>query len=341
MVCRKRRSITVSALIAATLAAIPAAASAGPPTGRDYAGYLMVYFTDEWLDDGERIYFATSEDGLRWEDVNAGRPVLVSRLGEQGVRDPSVIRSPSGDKFYMLATDLRIASGKGWEAAVTNGSTSIIIWESPDLVNWSPARMVDIGAGIPQAGYVWAPEAIYDDSTGDYFVYWTTKSPLNGIVKGRIYYARTRDFKTFSPATLYIDRPGKEIVIDTQIMRLDDTAGFKYVRVSGDGTFEGSDRLLGEWTRIGDLSHLGLSGVEGPILYRFNQPGKWGLLMDRNIAKQGYLPLESPDPTRAGSFQLVPEERYAFGKVKKRHGSVLNITGDELRALKKINIKAE
>lgn len=60
---------------------------------------------------------------------------------------------------------------------------------------------------IPGGGCAWAPEAIFDDATGDYVVYWTTVTPLDGQVKPRIYYARTRDFRTFSAARLYIDRP--------------------------------------------------------------------------------------------------------------------------------------
>ncbi|MHA4867239.1 glycoside hydrolase family 43 protein [Duganella sp. PWIR1] len=333
----KRRILTLSALagVASVLTSAPSVSAASGDAA--YDAYLMVYFTDEWLEDGERIYFATSKDGLHWEDVNGGRPVLTSNLGDKGVRDPSIIRSPSGDKFYILATDLRIASGKGWDAAKTHGSKSIIIWESPDLVNWSAARIVDLASSIPRTGYVWAPEAIYDDSTQDYFVYWTNKSLLNGIEKARIYYSRTKDFRSFTPPAVYIDRPGKEGIIDTQIIRVDDsTSAFKYVRVSGDGTFEGSDRLLGVWQRIGDLSHTGLSGVEGPILYKFNQSHQWGLLMDQYRDKKGYLPLLSQDPSRAGTFSPVPADRYALGKVKKRHGSVLNITSAELRAVQKV-----
>jgi hypothetical protein len=131
------------------------------------------------------------------------RAVLVSTFGDKGVRDPAIIRSHDGKKFYLLATDLRIANRKGWGAARHQGSTSLIIWESIDLVNWSEPRMVVIASAIPEAGCAWAPEAIYDDSTGDYFVYWTTMSPRNGVTEGRIYYARTKDFRTFTPPVLY------------------------------------------------------------------------------------------------------------------------------------------
>ncbi|UJF31419.1 LamG domain-containing protein [Paenibacillus hexagrammi] len=79
----------------------------------DLQKYLFTHFTGESAT-GEQIYFAGSEDGLHWTDLNDGNPVLTSDLGEKGVRDPFIMRSAEGDKFYIIATDLRIASGKGW-----------------------------------------------------------------------------------------------------------------------------------------------------------------------------------------------------------------------------------
>ena len=71
------------------------------------AGYLFVHFTGEQKD-GEQIYFSISRDGLHWEDLNDGQPVLYSHLGMQGVRDPFLLRDPKQKKFYLIATDLRI-----------------------------------------------------------------------------------------------------------------------------------------------------------------------------------------------------------------------------------------
>ena len=76
------------------------------------AGYLFVHFTGEQKD-GEQIYFSISRDGLHWEDLNDGQPVLYSHLGMQGVRDPFLLRDPKQKKFYLIATDLRIEAGEG------------------------------------------------------------------------------------------------------------------------------------------------------------------------------------------------------------------------------------
>jgi hypothetical protein len=297
--------------------------------------YLLVHFTGD-SPDGEQIYFAVSRDGVRFTDLNGSRPVLTTGVGERGVRDPSIIRSPDGKKFTILATDLRMASGKGWDVAMHRGSTSIVIWESSDLVNWSAPRLVDVAGAIPGAGCAWAPEAIFDDANGDYVVYWTTIAPLDGQVKPRIYYTRTRDFRTFSAARLYIDRPGQTGLIDTQIMKLDDPAApYRYVRASGDGqiTLEGGQSILGDWTVLGDLRSIGLTGkdVEGPILFRMPARGTYGLWVDQYATNGGYLALETADLTRPATLRRIDPQQVSFGASKKRHGSILNISADEYR----------
>ena len=98
------------------------------------SGYLFAHFTGEHKD-GEQIYFSVSRDGLHWKDLNGGKPVLYSGLGTRGVRDPFLVRDPGKKKFYLIATDLRIESGCGWEKAQYEGSRDLIVWESEDLVH--------------------------------------------------------------------------------------------------------------------------------------------------------------------------------------------------------------
>ena len=218
------------------------------------------------------------------------------------------------------------------------GSTSIAIWESTDLVNWGQPRLVNVAGNIPQAGCAWAPEAIYDESSGDYIVYWATISPANGHTKPRIYYSRTRDFVTFTPATLYIDRPGSVGLIDTQIVKVDEPgARYRYVRASGDGqiTMEGSQSLLGQWEVLGDLRSIGLTGkdVEGPILFRMPADGKWAMWVDQYRSKGGYLMLVSDDLANPAGFRRADSARVNYGASKKRHGSILNISDAEYQRL--------
>src|ERR687893_2427709 len=113
----------------------PAAHAAREP----YEGYVFAYFTGEGTADGEQIYFAASRgnDPLRWDELNAGRAVLTSTLGDKGVRDPFIIRSHEGDRFFLIATDLKIYGNGDWDAAQRRGSKYIEVWESTDLVHWS------------------------------------------------------------------------------------------------------------------------------------------------------------------------------------------------------------
>lgn len=103
------------------------------------AAYLFAHFIGEEKD-GEQIYFSVSRDGLHWRDLNNGTPVLFSQTGTCGVRDPFLVRNPKTGRIYLIATDLRIEAGRGWEDARENGSKSIIIWETEDLVHWKVWR---------------------------------------------------------------------------------------------------------------------------------------------------------------------------------------------------------
>src|SRR5699024_11748727 len=87
----------------------PGSEALSAPVDQDYAGYLFVYMTGEGTPDGEQIHFALSEgnDPLNWRELNDGEPVLTSTLGDEGVRDPFIIRSPEDGTFHLIATDLK------------------------------------------------------------------------------------------------------------------------------------------------------------------------------------------------------------------------------------------
>jgi hypothetical protein len=309
----------------------PVSAQADP-----YDGYLMAHFTGESAMD-EQIYFATSTDGLHWTDVNNSQPVLISNVGEMGVRDPALIRSADGTRFWIIATDLRMASGISWDTAMHRGSTSLVIWESSDLVNWSQPRLVNVAGSIPSAGCAWAPEAIYDEANGNYVVYWATISPLDGYDKPRIYYATTTDFVTFSVPQMYIDRPGSYGIIDTEILKAANGT-YQYYRASRDTymgydavTIEGSNSIFGSWITIGDIHNLISVWTEGPILYKFNDVNQWCLMVDKTAG--GYVPLVSTDLSDMGTYRVLGSSEYNLGANRKRHGSILSVTAAELSAI--------
>ncbi len=302
-----------------------------------YSAYLLVHFTGE-SSNGEQIYFSASTDGKYWNDLNNGQPTLLSTVGTQGVRDPSIVRSPDGSKFWIVATDLRIASGSGWGNAIDNGSRNIVVWESSDLVNWSAPWLLNVAGPIPDGRNAWAPEAIWNPATNSYFLYWATNSNRNGVTTHRIWGASTTDFRSISTPQLYIDR-GSQSIIDTQIVERDNSGGgFKYYRASGDGqiTIEGSNSILGSWSYVGDLRGVGLTGsdVEGPILFRYNGTTQtFGMFVDQYATGRGYLPLITEDITSASNWKIREQGTYSMGATTKRHGSVLQITATELNRL--------
>ncbi|MDH2425306.1 glycoside hydrolase family 43 protein [Sphaerisporangium sp. TRM90804] len=301
-----------------------------------FTGYLMAHFTGESAN-GEQIYLAHSDDGLRWTELNNGGVVLRSTLGTRGVRDPALIRSPAGDRYWIVATDLRIASGTSWNDAANRGSTSLVVWESRDLVNWSAPWLINVAGGIPGAGNAWAPEAIYNSATGDYVLYWATNSARNGVTKHRIWYVRTSDFRSFTAPQLYIERGGSQGLIDTQIIEVPNSVGgYRYYRASADGhiTIEASNSILGSWTTLGNLSHMGISNgtgggnvVEGPMWAQFNGQNEWALWLDQHATGRGYMPITSTNLGSTRNFRTRSD--YSMGTNLKRHGSILNLTAAE------------
>ena len=306
----------------------------------DYTDYFFAYFAGEGYSDGEQIYFASSQDGLNWSDLNDNNPILTSTMGEKGVRDPFIIRSPEEDKFYLIATDLKINGGNGWDAAQNSGSQSLMIWESTDLVNWSEQRMVEVSAKI-EAGCTWAPEATYDPQTGEYVVYWASRTP-NKDTKQRLYYAKTRDFYSFTEPQLWIDYDQSSI--DTTMIEENGTY-YRFTKNEGGSTnslgaktktifLEKSNQVLGTYAQIASESLNGNQYVEGPTIFKLNSDdadtNTWCLLVD-DFGGGGYYPLLTTD-LESGVFTKPEAGTYKMPS-RARHGTPIRITKAEYQAV--------
>ena len=304
-------------------------AVAGASAGE--GGYLFVTFKGEQTPMTEQIYFALSPDGRHWNALNDSQPVLVSTLGEKGVRDPYLLRSHDGKKFYLLATDLSINRNGDWGRAQNAGSKSLVIWESTNLVNWTPPRLVKVAPD--DAGCTWAPEAIYDPNKQEYLVFWASRTGNDHFSKQRIWAAWTRDFATFSQPFVYIDKPRD--VIDTDIVR----DNGRYYRFSKDEQFkaitmEVSTNLMGPWNEATNFSLAKMTGYEGPECYRIKpaqdgKPATWCLILDCYSQGTGYHPFVTED-LKDGQFK--PGEDFVF-PFHFRHGSVLPISAEEYKRL--------
>lgn len=294
-----------------------------------FYGYLFVYFAGEKYDDGEQIFFAVSKDGLHWQDLNRNKPILVSTLGEKGVRDPFIVRSEIDRKFYLLATDLNINADGDWARSSRAGSKSIIRWESEDLLNWSEHEMIPIA--VDDAGCTWAPEATYDKTANDYLVYWASSRALDDFSHKRMYCARTKDFRTFTKPELYIERKDTHI-LDTTIIQ---DSGIFY-RFSNDGlckciSCEQMYDLMGSDAHFVCAPVLSAQKqVEGPFAFQLNGQNKWCLLLDEN-GGIGYYPLITDD-LASGVYQKLERNAYRMPS-RARHGSVISITQKEFETL--------
>ena len=318
---------TMTALVLACAMTVSNAAETPAPVD---GGYLFVTFKGEATPLSEQIHFGLSTDGRRWGALNAAKPVLVSALGEKGVRDPFVLRAPDG-LFYLLATDLSINRNHDWGRATKRGSKSIVIWESADLVTWSEPRLVAVAA--PDAGCTWAPEAVFDAEQGDYLVFWASMNQRDQFAKQRIWACRTKDFKTFGEPFIYIEKSGH--VIDTTIIH----DGASYYRFTKDESFkaitqECAHTLQGPWDSVPGFSLAKMVGYEGPTCFRLGDgadgtKGAWCLLLDHYAKGLGYEPFVTAD-LGTGAFTAAPGFSFPF---RFRHGTVLRVSAVEYQRL--------
>ncbi|SHM97398.1 immunoglobulin-like domain-containing protein [Gracilibacillus kekensis] len=314
------------------------------PEPEEYQGYFFPYFTGEGYENGEQIYFALSEGNnpLEWQQLNDGNPVFTSELGEKGLRDPFIIRSPEGDTFYMIATDLKIHGNGDWNKAQTHGSRSIMVWESHDLINWSKQRKVEIAP--KEAGNTWAPEIFYDETTGEYIVFWASKlydndtDRNNGSSYQRMMYTKTRDFHTFSEPEVYLDY-GYSIIDTTMIehdgkfyrftkdergYHADNSPNGKFIfQEVGDSVLDPDFEMVKEGIGKGIINQ-----GEGPAIFKSNTEEKWYLFIDE-FGGRGYVPFETTD--LASGEWTIPDQ-YDLPN-RPRHGTVLPITATEYEAL--------
>lgn len=302
-----------------------------------FEGYFFTYFTGEGTSNGEQVYAALSngDNALDWQVLNNGSPILWSTLGEQGARDPFVIRSPEGDRFYLIATDLKInGSSGGWSRAVTWGSRSLLVWESTDLVNWSEARLMEVSPET--AGNTWAPEAFWDPEEQAYRVFWASKiyddATHSNSTYHKMMYALTRDFVHFTEAKVWVDAGYS--TIDSTLIEDNGT----YYRFTKDersssqtpcGKFilaETSTTLSNlNWNFLTDCIGYGdMSQGEGPLVFKENDRQKWYLFIDE-FGGRGYIPFETTD---LASGQWSPVANYNLPS-SPRHGTVLPVTAEE------------
>ncbi|MDK2967620.1 MAG: hypothetical protein PWP53_3232 [Lacrimispora sp.] len=309
--------------------------------------YLFVHFKEKTDPDGEAVYFSISEDGFHWQEINNGRPILTSTIGEQGVRDFTICRTKEGI-YYILATDLSLARNfktkyeGSWDKISREGSRNLVLWESKDLIHWSDPRLIQMGE--EPFGCVWAPDIIYDDKTEEYLIHWSSSHPLNQYGPKKIYYSRTRDFLNFtSPEVLY-EKDGSDI-IDSALYK-DDNRFYLFVKSDKNPAsilLLESQTITGPFTIIPQFSEemkkLEQGQYEAPTAIRL-EDGRWCLFLDYYGTKikkeQGYVPFIA-ETISSGRF-IRSDQSFSFPYGFK-HGTVFVLNQEEYCRLKNADFK--
>lgn len=161
--------------------------------------YLFSYF----MGNGESgLYLAWSADGYSWNTLRCS-PVIKPVLEDKIMRDPCIQRGPDG-VFHLVWTTSWTKGGFGYAS-------------SSDLIHWSDQLYVPAMQHERDVQNTWAPELFYDEAKQQWLIYWS--STIKGrfpatdpdqpegklFLNHRLYQTSTRDFKSFTPTTLFYD----------------------------------------------------------------------------------------------------------------------------------------
>ncbi|KAJ5018836.1 hypothetical protein K4K57_003199 [Colletotrichum sp. SAR 10_99] len=268
-----------------------------PRSSLTYQAYLFVYFVRNSIG-GENIFLAASDPGdiLTYNPLNASSPILTSSKGSLGLRDPFITRSPTGDKFFLLATDLSIGRGMSFTDAQRVGSR---LYDEDDLEH--TGRSYNRILYVTTSDFVEFSEArVWQDAGGSR--YDSTVIEVDGA-----YHRFTKDDSG--------NATGCRDIIHERSSNL--SAG------------------LEDWDVVASCisSTAGVGEIEGPAVVKSNSGDvngeKYFLFVDEFTGRR-YIPLVTEDISKpewklAGEGWVMPPSA--------RHGGVMPITAAEREAL--------
>ncbi|MBQ9516547.1 MAG: leucine-rich repeat protein [Eubacterium sp.] len=325
---------------------IPARSCTTVVLDNNNAKYLFAYFTGNSQKE-QRIHFATSNGGKAFRALANGGEVIKQAKGTLNCRDPYIFKGHD-DYYYIIATDMD-ASGNVW----WGNSTSMVIWRSKDLVNWTDETIIDMATLTNTwIGRCWAPQVIWDDNEQKYLVYLSlyTSGDDNGTV---IYYSYTDDLLDQShysqPHVLFDPNTGKD-AIDGDITEFNGTY-YMFYKDEDAATIcvTSASSLTGEYSTT-DILTLNTSfndgkaeGLEGCQVYK-EADGNYIFIADRYGAN-GVFAAFNLGTDLAASINLIKNGKSVMdyydsaltsqlSKLGPRHGSMISISDDEYETLK-------
>jgi hypothetical protein len=278
-------------------------------------GVEMIKLTDDPLLI-EALHLAFTRDGLHWTALNRNEPVLPLPPPFASLRDPFLQRGADG-AFHLVAT------GGGSPTGMTYTC-------SRDLLTWDAPRSLPVMDSVSGTKNVWAPEFIYDPTTENYLLYWSSSLGRFGWDESRIWCARTTDFIAFTPPHVLFD-PGFS-VIDATIVPWRGTF-YMFFKDERFGHLHGerrsirlatAPRLEGPYaTATGPITP---TITEGPSVRHLPGRATWCLLYDYCMDNSYGVSLSDDLYTwsQVAEVQFPPNAR---------HGSICPITEGELQVL--------
>jgi hypothetical protein len=277
-----------------------------------------------------KLHIALSTDGRHWTPLNDNKPVW-----EHHVRDPYVRRGPDG-LWRVLST----GGGKGLDREKVGPSCLYIT--SKDLIHWQEEGSLPLMKDVRNdtgalARNIWAPEWFYDDKTNEYVLFWSSSFRDAGWKESRLWYSRTRDWKTFTPAKVLFAPPYS--VIDGTLLKQGGTYYLfhkeeefgaktgerRAIRVATSKNLEGPYSIIDGQLNNGQIVPV---ITEGPTVMKDPVKPGWLLLYDYCMTNR-FGASYSPD-----LIHWMVEENVNFPS-EARHGCVSQVTAEEARTLLK------
>lgn len=322
------------------------------PREKQMGAYLLSYFKD----DTHGLYFALSDDGYTFTDINQGLPIIAGDTiaFQKGIRDPHIIRGKDG-AFYLSMTDLHVfGMEKGyrttrWERGEEYGwgnNRGFVLMKSYDLIRWTRHNVIvqDIFPDL-DVSCAWAPQTIYDPEKDKMMLYFTMRLGKNG--KTKMYYAYTDDdYSTLvTRPELLFDYPDANIqVLDADIYPMaDGTYVMTYVAQEGPAGIKiaRSPHINRGYVYEAPQIDFEPRSCEAPNVWKRIGQDKWVLMYDIfSIKPHNFGFAETTDFktfTDIGHFGKGVMKRTNF-EIQK-HGSIIHLTKKEAKKLRKAYAK--
>ncbi len=304
--------------------------------------YLFSHFREKITPDGEQVYFALSKDGFNWKQLNNGKPILTSTMGEKGCRDIEVTRLKSGG-FVILTTDLSIAYRMdenyqvNWKEVNSTGSKFLCMWKTKDFITFSQQKRIHFGRD--DFGCLWAPEIFYDDINDEYLIHWGSTVAEDNFTHMSIFCSTTKDFENFSEPKLFFTKSNE--ILDTHLVKFDGIYHLFYKNAEHPSMnmHATSNNLYGPYEHDKAFEDY-MSTLEKPGSYEapttiILPDGRWCLMLDFFGCEKdnmGYVPFVSDKPGDSNFKRSDESFSFPYGF---KHGGIIKITDDEYKAIEK------